>query len=88
MIMKPGFELVEMADEHLAVPVGDNASSFKGVVALSEAAFFLLKNLNVQQTKESLLALLINEYEVEDSVAASDLDALLSTLFELKLIEE
>ena len=88
MIMNPGFELVEMADEHLAVPVGNNAASFKGVVALSESAFFLLKNLNVQQTKESLLALLTSEYEVESSVAASDLDELLLTLLELGLIEE
>lgn len=88
MIMKPQFELVEIADEHLAIPVGENAVSFKGVVALSEAAFFLLKNLNVQQTKESLLTMLKNEYEVESSVAASDLDALLSTLLELGLIEE
>ena len=37
MIMKAGFELVEVAGEHMAVPVGDNAASFKGVVALSEA---------------------------------------------------
>ena len=88
MIIKPGFELVEIADEHLAVPVGDNAQTYKGVVALSEAAFYLLKNLNVQQTKESLLALLTSEYEVESSVATSDLDTLLSTLVELGLIEE
>ena len=88
MIMNPKFELVEIAGEYMAVPVGDEAEAFQGVVALTNATFFLLQKMNVQQTKESLLELLTNEFEVDSSIAQKDLDELLPKLFELGLITE
>ena len=39
------YELIDVADEHLAVPVDSEVTSFKGVVVLTEAASFLLKNM-------------------------------------------
>ena len=88
MIMNPKFELVEIAGEYMAVPVGDEAAAFQGVVALSDATYFLLQNMNVPQTKESLLDLLTNEFEVEPSVAQKDLEELLPKLLNLGLITE
>ena len=88
MILKKAFELVDIAGEHMAIPVGDEAASFHGIIALSNSAFFLLNNMREQQTKESLLELLMNEYEVDVSVAKKDLDELIQTLLELGVVEE
>lgn len=88
MIMNPKFELVEIAGEYMAVPVGDEAAAFQGVVALTDATYFLLQNLNVQQTKESLLDLLTHEFDVEPSVAQKDLEEIITKLFELGIIME
>lgn len=88
MIMNPKFELVEIAGEYMAVPVGDEAAAFQGIVALTDATYFLLQNMNVQQTKESLLDLLTNEFEVETSVAKKDLEELIPKLLDLGLITE
>lgn len=88
MIMSSDFELVDVAGEHMAVPVGEKAVSFKGVIALSEAAFFLLQNMNVQQTKESLLKLLCSEYDIDVATARTDLEALLPKLLDLGLVNE
>ncbi len=88
MIMNPKFELVEIAGEYMAVPVGDEAAAFQGIVALTDATYFLLQNMNVQQTKESLLDSLTNEFEVETSVAKKDLEELIPKLLDLGLITE
>lgn len=88
MIMNPKFELVEIAGEYMAVPVGDEAAAFQGVVALTDATFYLLQKMNVQQTEESLLDLLINEFDVEPVVAKKDLEELIPKLFDLGLIME
>ena len=43
MKIKTGFELVEVAGEYIAVPVGQRANLFKGVVALTDAGAFLFR---------------------------------------------
>lgn len=88
MIMNSKFELVEIAGEYMAVPVGDEAAAFQGVVALTDATYFLLQNMKTQQTEESLLALLTNEFDVEQTVAKKDLETIINKLLELGLILE
>ena len=88
MRIRPNFDIVDIAGEYMAVPVGDEAVSFSGVVALSEAAAFLLKSMNEPKTKEELAALLTQEYEVGLSAAKEDVDKLMETLLEIGVIEE
>lgn len=88
MILKSDFELIEIADEHIAVPVGEKADSFQGIVALTGATYFLLNSLKSRQTKEGLLKILTDAYDVDLSTAQTDLENLLSTLFDLGMIEE
>ena len=88
MILKPEFELVEVADEHMVIPVGDQAASFQGVIALSESAFFLLNKLKVQKTRKELVELLTNEYEIDPDAAEKDLDDFIGQLTTLGIITE
>ena len=88
MILKQSFQLVDIAGEYMVIPVGNEATSFNGVIALSDAAFFILNNMQTPKSKEDLLELLTSEYNVDPITAASDLEKLIKNLFEMGVIEE
>lgn len=88
MHLNTDFELVELADEHLAIPVGEKATSFKGVVTISNSAYFLLSKMNISRSKEELLELLVNEFDVDKAVAQADLDEFLKEMLEMGVIEK
>lgn len=87
MIIRPDFEVVDMAGEYVAVPIGQEAASFNGVVALNEAAAFLLKSMKCHKTKEELVKILMTEYEVDHIVAEKDIDAFLKKMLDMGVIE-
>lgn len=87
MIIRPDFEVVDMAGEYVAVPIGQEAASFNGVVALNEAAAFLLKSMKCHKTKEELVKILMTEYEVDPIVAEKDIDAFLKKMLDMGVIE-
>ena len=86
MKMNTSFEIVEIAEEYLAVPTGSLASSYSGLVSLTDATAFLLRNMKEDKTEEDLVRLLIENYEVDPAVAAVDVHNLIPKLFELRLI--
>lgn len=88
MKLKDSFEIVDVADEFLAVPVGKEAELFQGVVVLSETTAFLLQHMRQHHTKEELIKLLCEEYDVAESVAKDDVEHLLISLVEIGVVEE
>lgn len=80
------FEIVSVANEHMAIPVGDEATSFHGVVSLSEPAMFMLGLLNEPRTREDLIAAMLNEYEVDRPTIENDLDAITGKLLDMGLL--
>lgn len=88
MYLNTSFEIVDIVNEHIAVPIGEKAASFGGVVALTEAACFLMKNLSGPKTKEELVELLIAEYDLERSDAERDIEKFIQSSLELGLVEE
>ena len=63
MKLKYEFETTELGDEIIAVPVGDNAINFKGVLNLNASAAAILKLLGEDTTVEKIVASLMEEYE-------------------------
>ena len=88
MKRKSCFEIVDVSNEYMAVPVGDKAAEFNGIVVLSEPAAFLLKHMDEHKTEEELVDILIREYEVDPLVASSDVSNIINTFFDIGLIEE
>lgn len=88
MIANPYFEVINIAGEYLAVPVGKKAASFNGVVALSEAAAFVLKALSIHRSHEQLVDLLVREYDIDVISAQKDIGNIIQTFFEYGLIME
>lgn len=88
MIRNSNFEIVQLAEDRMAVPVGDEATAFHGVVALSEPAAYLLDLMKEPQTAENLVEKLLERYEIDRVVAEKDLYEILKSFRELNLILE
>ena len=80
------FEIVDIADEYMAVPVGGASVSFHGIVALNEAAAFLLHQLDTPKSIEELVSILTNEFEVDTHTAISDITNMIGTLKQIGVI--
>ena len=87
MKAKEGFVLRHVVDEYILMPTGDNISRFNGTVLMNQVSAFVWEKLQNPISKADLLKTILDEFEVEKSVAAADLDALLATLKQYDVIE-
>lgn len=87
MKLKDGFLLKEIAGSWVVVPVGEQVVDFQMMITLNETGAFLWEKLKNETTKEELLDALLSEYDVEKSVAESDVNEFLKTLHEKELLE-
>ncbi len=88
MIRNKDFEIVTIADENMAVPVGEEATVFHGVVALSASAAFLLNSLNEAHTANELIDILLQEYDIDRETAEKEIKKMIPKLMDLRLIKE
>ena len=88
MRVNPNFELVNMADDYILVPVGEQMERFNGTVVLNEVSSFIFECLKNDQTEEDLIKSLIDEYEVDSNTARTDVHEALSTMKKLGVIYE
>ena len=85
---KKGFVIRNVADEYVLMPARDNIGNFSGNIVLNEVSAFIWDKLQNPVSKADLLQAILDEYEVEKSVAVADLDDLLATLKECGVVED
>lgn len=88
MRIKGEFILREMAGEQILVPVGQTALRFNGIIVLQPVAAAIWQGLTQGLDREALLARVLERFEVEESVAAADLDSFLGQLQANGFLEE
>ena len=88
MRINPHFELVNVADDYLLVPVGDEMEHFNGTVVLNEVSAFIFEHLEKDQTEEELVNSLMDAYEVDSDTARTDVHEALSKMKKLGIIYE
>ena len=88
MKTKNDFVLRNIADENIAIPIGEGSDRLNGVITLSESGAFLWEKLQAEQTEETLLTALTDEYDVDTETAQKDIRAFLGKLRELGCLEE
>lgn len=88
MRAKDGFVLRNIVDELILMPTDDNIGTFKGTILLNDVSAFVWEKLQNPVSRDDLLTAVLDEYEVEESVAAADLDNLLAKLDEYGVIEK
>ena len=88
MKLKNGFVLKSVGDNHIVVPVGAQTVDFRCMITLNETGAFLWKLLETEQTEQTLVAAMLEEYDVTEERAAADIAAFLENLRNSALLEE
>lgn len=87
MKIKDGFILREVAGNFIVVAVGSAVKDFNGIINLNETGAFLWRMLEKGCDEQSLKKALLDEYDVEDAVAESDVKAFIAKLTEAGLLK-
>lgn len=82
------FEILDLADEMVAVPVGDNADSFHGVLKLNEEAAAIIRLLGQDTTAEQIADELLKEYSVSKEELLSYINSFVDQLRSNNLLAE
>lgn len=88
MRLVEGFCIREILDETVAIPTQNAAHRLSGLVAMNETGKFLFQLLQSEQSEETLIAKLIENYEIDIETAKKDIKTLICTLRENQLLIE
>lgn len=72
MHLKYTFDFMELNEWIIAIPVGDNANEFHGVIKLNETSAFIFKLLSKDITEEKIVDTLENEYDAPRTLIIED----------------
>ena len=67
------FLLREIAGEYIIIPTGSAALEFNGLISVNEVGVSIWKMLQNDVTLDELVAGILAEYDVEESVAREDI---------------
>lgn len=90
MKIKEGFEIQNVCGEHIIVPAGADNVDYSKIISLNETAAYLWEGVAGKDdfTVEDLVKLLLDEYEVEESIAREDCRAIIERWKEMEVVEE
>ena len=86
MKLKPDFQIVQMANDYMLVPTGDQIDSFNGTVILNEVSAFMLNQLKEDLEKEDRVERLVREFDVESATAREDVDVAVEKLKQIGIL--
>ena len=89
MKIKEGFEIQNVCGEYIIVPAGVENVDYSRIISLNETAAYLWENVATKEafTTDDLVELLLEEYEVEESVAREDCELIVERWKEMELVE-
>ncbi len=87
MKIKDDFILRKVADTYVVVPVNSMTLDFNGIINLNETGAFLFELLQNGATKDELLIRLLEEYDVSEQKASSDIDIFIEKVKEADILE-
>ena len=82
MKINSNFVLRSIADNWIALPIGEAVVDFRGMLTLNESGVILWRKLEGGATREELIDTLLAEYDVTPDVAEGDVDAFIKRLTE------
>ena len=83
-----GFVLRNIAGERMLLPVEERIATFRGAVLMNELSAFIWEKLQSPITRDGLLAEILAQYAIDEETAAADLDAALTQLKQMGILEE
>ena len=82
-----GFVLRNIAGERMLLPVEERIATFRGAVLMNELSAFIWEKLQSPITRDGLLAEILVQYAIDEKTAAADLDAALTQLKQMGILE-
>ena len=79
MRIKEGFVVREVVGETIVLPTGDKAK-LNMVISLNDTGAFLWRKMEQENTEESLVSALLEEYDVDELTAKNNVNAFIATL--------
>lgn len=83
-----GFHIRQILDEVIAVPSGEVSKVFSGIISLNEIGRFLFEMLQTEQTVDTLVAAVLEEYDTDPETARADVSEFLERLRAAGLLAE
>ena len=87
MQIKQGYVLREFMDRFVAVDL-HNQPGRPGMITMNKTAAFLWKQLETSATRQQLVERLLEKYDIEENMAGSEVDRVLSMLRAKGVLEE
>lgn len=72
--------------ENALVPIGETASSFKGIIKVNNIGSFIWNNLETVENEEEIASLVAAKYNLELNEARSDVDDFIKYLKNVNII--
>ena len=89
MRINQGFELREMCGERIIIATGKENIDFSKVISLNESAAWLWNEVEGKEfTSDTLAALLMEQYDVDEATALADATALAAQWVSIGLVSE
>ena len=89
MKINQGFELREMCGEHIIIGTGVENIDFSKVISLNESAVLLWREVEGKEfTADTLAALLVEHYDVDEATALADAKKLIGQWSRVGVVSE
>ena len=88
MKTKIGFNLRQICGENVIIAEGEENIDFSNIISMNESSAYLWKNIQDKEfSEDDLVKLLIEEYEVDEVTAKSDISSLVKSWLNAGIIE-
>lgn len=88
MKLEKEFVLREIAGDYVIIPVGKTVIEFNGLITENEVGVSIWNMLQNEVTFDQIVQGILNEYEVEESVAREDIQEFLDQLIDGGILTE
>ena len=88
MKLEKEFVLREIAGDYVIIPVGKTVIEFNGLITVNEVGVSIWNMLQNEVTFDQIVQVILNEYEVEESVAREDIREFLDQLIDGGILTE
>lgn len=74
-------------DKILLFPLGESLGGFQGGILLNNVSYYIWNLLSEEQTKQSIIYAVSNEFNVDVEFISNDIDELIEQFIEMKIIK-
>lgn len=87
MKIKSGFIVKEIAGQYVVIALGAASKIFNGIIKLNDSGKFIWDKLAVGADKDEIVNALLEEYDVDRTVAEADVDKFIDELKGANILE-